>query len=159
LNRRRSPPGIIVRRWPSCAGPSGGLSALSAGLLDVAQPWWPVSDHAPRVQVSRKRLPATQPPPRSRPDSTLERIPDEPQHRRPKPHEQHPALRVPALALIVRLGPDPEADAQKYGRHRNHMKVPTSQTGTLNQIDQHDFPLFPISLPLTATGVEPTCPV
>jgi hypothetical protein len=70
--------------------------------------------------------------------STLERIPNEPQHRRPQPHEQRPALRVPALALIVCLRPDPEADAQTYRRDRKHMQMPTSQTDAMDEIHQHD---------------------
>jgi hypothetical protein len=70
--------------------------------------------------------PTTQPPPRSRPNSVLERIADEPQHRRPQPNEERAALGVSALALIVCLGPDPQADAQKYRPDRHQMQLPTS---------------------------------
>jgi hypothetical protein len=88
-------------------------------------------------------------PPWSCTDSTLEGIADEPQHRRPQAHEQRPALRVSALTLIVCLRPDPEADAQKYGRHRDQVQLPTSQTDAMDQIDQHDSLIAPIALPLT----------
>jgi hypothetical protein len=41
----------------------------------------------------------------------LERIPNEPQHRRPEADEQCPTLGVSPLFLIHRLGPYPQSDA------------------------------------------------
>jgi hypothetical protein len=84
-----------------------------------------------------RERPATQPLPLTAP-SALERIAEKPQHRWPQPNEERAALGISPLALIVCLGPDPQADAEKHGPDRHQMQLPTSQAGAMYQIDQHD---------------------
>ncbi len=81
--------------------------------------------------------------------STLERLAEQPQQRRPKAHEQRPAFGVTALTLIVGLGSDPEADTQGNGRRRTQMQVPASQPDAMEEVDEHDRLLPVRRTPLT----------
>ena len=57
----------------------------------------------------------------------LDRVADQPEHRRPQAHEERPPLGVASLVLIDRLGPDPEADAQPDRGQRQRVQVPAPQ--------------------------------
>jgi hypothetical protein len=78
--------------------------------------------------------------------STLERLAEQPQQRRPKADEQSPAFGVTALTLIVGLGSDPEADTQGNGSRRTQMQVPASQADAMEEVDEHDR-LLPVCAP------------
>src|SRR5919206_484346 len=67
----------------------------------------------------------------------LERVADEPEHRRPQPDEQRPALGVPALLLVDGLRPDPERDAEAYARGGRRLQVPAAQPGAVKWLGQH----------------------
>ena len=57
----------------------------------------------------------------------LKRVPDQPEHRRPKAHEERPALGVSALLLIDGLGADPQRDAEIDRGQRGRMQMPAAQ--------------------------------
>src|SRR5688572_25311630 len=56
---------------------------------------------------------------------TLDGVADHPEHRRPQPDEQRPALGVPALLLIHRLRADPQRHAEPDRRQRSHVEMPS----------------------------------
>src|SRR5919202_1274888 len=67
----------------------------------------------------------------------LDRITDEPEHRRPQPDEQRPALRVAALVLIDGLGADPQADAQADRPEPDGVEVPAAQARVVEGFGEH----------------------
>ena len=57
----------------------------------------------------------------------LDRVADEPEHRRPQPDEERAALGVAALVLVDGLGADPQPDAQARSSPARRVQVPAAQ--------------------------------
>src|SRR5215207_1321256 len=69
--------------------------------------------------------------------AALDRVADEPEHRRPQPHEQGPALGVAALVLVDRLGTLPEGDAQLDAGERRRVQHPASESCSVQRLGQY----------------------
>src|SRR4051794_24932332 len=65
------------------------------------------------------------------PVAALERVADQPEHRRPQADEQGAPLGVAALVLVDGLGADPQADAEGDARERGAVAVPVTEPGAM----------------------------
>ena len=114
--------GALTRRWPGswsrrrcCGGPA---TAADCGDARARQRWR-------RLSVA------------SAARAALERVADEPEHRRPQAHEQGAPLGVAALVLVDGLGADPQSDAEIDARERGCVVVPVTQPGAIESLGQH----------------------
>ena len=69
--------------------------------------------------------------------AALERVADEPEHRRPQAHEQRSSLGVAPLVLVDGLGADPERDAESDARERGDVAVPAAESEVVQGLGQH----------------------
>ena len=85
-----------------------------------------------------------------------QRVADQPEHRRPLPDEQSAALRVAALILVYRLGPDPEDDAKSDRAERGNLHLPGAQSGAMEVFGQHAVTIVAVgSLARTCPSAPP----
>src|SRR3954469_11999904 len=83
----------------------------------------------------------------------LDRVADQPEHRRPQAHEQRPPLGVAALVLVDGLGPDPQADAQPDTGHGGAVEVVAAQADVMQLLREHAT-----ALPAGSTARCPAAP-
>src|SRR4051794_9370962 len=83
----------------------------------------------------------------------LDRVADQPEHRRPQAYEQRPPLGVAALVLVDGLRPDPQADAQPDTGHRGAVEVVAAQADVMQLLREHAT-----ALPAGSTARCPAAP-
>ncbi len=69
--------------------------------------------------------------------AACERVPDQPEHRRPEADEERSPLRIAPLVLVDRLCTDPEADAEADRAERRGLELPGAKPEPMEKIQQH----------------------
>ena len=126
---RTAPPGCSAASSTSTERPA------SASRIAAASPFGPLPTTTASLMTGAAHGDA--------PAVALERVTDEPEHRRPEPHEQRPPLGVAARVLIDRLGPDPEIDAEPDRPEAGDVEMPAGEARAAECLDDH-APRLPI---------------
>jgi hypothetical protein len=130
LSGLRAPACSASATWSRRCSVAASLSSAATASTRSASPLW----HLGRPRSSPRRWSGWC---RGRSLVLLQRVPDEPEHRRPEADEERAALGVPAFLLVDGLGADPQRDAQADARERRGVRVPASQPCVMKRVCQH----------------------